>query len=57
VPQGKIEPKGGEPMTTEHVLMHVLRLHREVPLCHQEQAKREWLRRPSSVPTRVALAL
>ena len=47
VPLGKIEPAGGDPMMTEYVVMHVLRLHREMPLYQQAQAKREWLRRPS----------
>jgi glyoxylate/hydroxypyruvate reductase A len=46
VPLGKIEPAGGDPMMTEYVIMHVLRLHREMPLYQQAQAKREWLRRP-----------
>ena len=46
VPLGKIEPAGGDPMMTEYVIMHVLRLHREMPLYQEAQAKREWLRRP-----------
>ena len=46
VPLGKIEPEGGDPMMTEYVIMHVLRLHREMPLYQQAQVKREWLRRP-----------
>lgn len=46
VPLGKIEPAGGDPMMTEYVVMHVLRLHREMPLYQQAQAKREWLHRP-----------
>lgn len=45
-PLGKIEPAGGDPMMTEYVLMHVLRLHREMPLYQAAQARREWLRRP-----------
>ncbi len=45
VPLGKIEPSGGDPMMTEYV-MHVLRLHREMPLYEAAQAKGEWLRRP-----------
>ncbi|MDN3563922.1 2-hydroxyacid dehydrogenase [Paeniroseomonas aquatica] len=45
-PLGKIEPAGGDPMMTEYVLMHVLRLHREMPLYQQAQARGEWLRRP-----------
>lgn len=46
VPLGKIEPASGDPMMTEYVLMHVLRLHREMPLYQQAQARGEWLRRP-----------
>lgn len=46
VPLGKIEPAGGDPMMTEYVIMHVLRLHREMPLYQQAQTKGEWLRRP-----------
>src|SRR3954454_1376356 len=45
-PLGKIEPEGGDPMMTEYTIMHVLRLHREMPLYRQAQADREWLRRP-----------
>jgi glyoxylate/hydroxypyruvate reductase A len=43
VPLGKIEPAGGDPMMTEYVVMHVLRLHREMPLYAEAQARREWL--------------
>jgi glyoxylate/hydroxypyruvate reductase len=46
VPLGKIEPDGGDPMMTEYTVMHVLRLHREMPLYQEAQANREWLRRP-----------
>lgn len=46
VPLGKIEPEGGDPMMTEYTVMHVLRLHREMPLYREAQANREWLRRP-----------
>ena len=28
-PLGKVEPPGGDPMMTEYVVMHVLRLHRD----------------------------
>lgn len=49
-PLGKIEPAGGDPMMTEYVLMHVLRLHREMPLYQEAQARREWLRRPIARP-------
>lgn len=45
-PLGKIEPAGGDPMMTEYVIMHVLRLHREMPLYQQAQARGAWLRRP-----------
>ena len=33
-------------MMTEYVVMHVLRLHREMPRYQEAQANREWLRRP-----------
>lgn len=46
VPLGKIEPASGDPMMTEYVIMHVLRLHREMPLYQQAQAQGTWLRRP-----------
>lgn len=46
VPLGKIEPMSGDPMMTEYVIMHVLRLHREMPLYQEAQARRQWLRRP-----------
>ena len=42
VPLGKVEPPGGDPMMTEYVVMHVLRLHREMPAYQQAQARREW---------------
>jgi len=44
VPLGKIEPDGGDPMMTEYTVMHVLRLHREMPKYQEAQANREWLR-------------
>jgi glyoxylate/hydroxypyruvate reductase A len=44
VPLGKIEPPGGDPMMTEYVVMHVLRLHRDMPAYQLAQAKREWRR-------------
>jgi glyoxylate/hydroxypyruvate reductase A len=50
VPLGKIEPAGGDPMMTEYVIMHVLRLHREMPRYQEAQANREWLRRPIRRP-------
>ncbi len=50
VPLGKIEPPGGDPMMTEYVVMHVLRLHREMPKYQAAQARREWLRVPIRRP-------
>jgi glyoxylate/hydroxypyruvate reductase len=46
VPLGKVEPPGGDPMMTEYVIMHVLRLHRDMPAYQAAQAKREWRRVP-----------
>jgi glyoxylate/hydroxypyruvate reductase len=43
-PIGKIEPPGGDPMMTEYVVMHVLRLHRDMPGYEAAQARREWRR-------------
>src|ERR1041385_848906 len=40
VPLGKIEPRGGDPMMTEYVVMHVLRLHRDMPAYQAAQARR-----------------
>lgn len=50
VPLGKIEPPGGDPMMTEYVVMHVLRLHREMPAYQESQARREWRRAPIKRP-------
>ena len=50
VPLGKVEPPGGDPMMTEYVIMHVLRLHREMPAYQAAQANREWLRVPITRP-------
>jgi len=50
VPLGKIEPPGGDPMMTEYVVMHVLRLHRDMPAYQAAQARREWLRVPIARP-------
>jgi glyoxylate/hydroxypyruvate reductase A len=50
VPLGKIEPPGGDPMMTEYVVMHVLRLHREMPKYQAAQARKEWLRVPIRRP-------
>jgi glyoxylate/hydroxypyruvate reductase len=44
VPLGKVEPPGGDPMMTEYVVMHVLRLHREMPAYQAAQARKEWRR-------------
>src|SRR5260370_2709108 len=41
VPLGKVEPPGGDPMMTEYVIMHVLRLHRDMPAYQAAQANRE----------------
>ena len=46
VPLGKVEPPGGDPMMTEYVVMHVLRLHRDMPAYQAAQANREWRRVP-----------
>ena len=45
-PLGKVEPPGGDPMMTEYVVMHVLRLHRDMPAYQAAQARREWRRVP-----------
>jgi glyoxylate/hydroxypyruvate reductase A len=50
VPLGKIEPPGGDPMMTEYVVMHVLRLHREMPAYQEAQARREWRVAPIARP-------
>ena len=39
VPLGKVEPPGGDPMMTEYVVMHVLRLHRDMPAYQAAQAQ------------------
>lgn len=43
-PLCKVEPPGGDPMMTEYVVMHVLRLHRDMPGYAEAQARREWRR-------------
>jgi len=43
-PLCKIEPPGGDPMMTEYVIMHVLRLHRDMPGYQAAQARKEWRR-------------
>ncbi|MDI1285841.1 MAG: glyoxylate/hydroxypyruvate reductase A [Reyranella sp.] len=50
VPLGKVEPPGGDPMMTEYVIMHVLRLHRDMPAYQVAQANRQWLRVPITRP-------
>jgi glyoxylate/hydroxypyruvate reductase A len=50
VPLGKVEPPGGDPMMTEYVVMHVLRLHRDMPGYQAAQARREWIRVPIARP-------
>jgi glyoxylate/hydroxypyruvate reductase A len=50
VPLGKVEPPTGDPMMTEYVVMHVLRLHRQMPAYQAAQARREWLRIPIARP-------
>src|SRR5215468_10748488 len=52
VPLGKVEPPGGDPMMTEYVVMHVLRLHRDMPGYQAAQARREWRRVPIARPAR-----
>src|ERR1700751_5425739 len=43
-PLGKRGPRGGDPMMTEYVVMHVLRFHRDMPGYQAAQANREWRR-------------
>ncbi len=50
VPLGKVEPPGGDPMMTEYVVMHVLRLHRDMPGYQAAQARKEWRRVPMVRP-------
>jgi glyoxylate/hydroxypyruvate reductase A len=50
VPLGKVDPPGGDPMMTEYVVMHALRLHREMPRYQAAQARREWLKGPIRRP-------
>jgi glyoxylate/hydroxypyruvate reductase len=44
VPLCKVEPPDGDPMMTEYVIMHVLRLRRDMPQYQAAQANREWRR-------------
>lgn len=50
VPLSKVEPTTGDPMMTEYVIMHVLRLHREMHVYAAAQARREWLKAPIKRP-------
>lgn len=50
VPLGKVDPPGGDPMMTEYVVMHALRLHREMPTYQAAQARGEWLKMPIRRP-------
>lgn len=43
-PLCKIEPPDGDPMMTEYVVMHVLRLHRDMPGYQAAQAREAWRR-------------
>src|SRR3984885_11806882 len=43
-PLCKVEAPGGDPMMTEYVVMHVLRLHRHMPGYAAAQARKEWRR-------------
>lgn len=42
VPLGKLDPVSGDPMMTEYTVMHVLRLHRNMPQYEVQQAAKEW---------------
>ena len=42
VPLGKLEPPDGDPMMTEYVVMHALRLHRNMPTYQERQMRHEW---------------
>ncbi|MCY4396166.1 MAG: glyoxylate/hydroxypyruvate reductase A [Rhodospirillaceae bacterium] len=50
VPLSKLEPEDGDPMMTEYVVMHVLRLHRNMPTYRERQARREWREVPQKRP-------
>ena len=41
-PLTKLEPEGGDPMMTEYVVMHVLRLHRNMIDYQNQQAQKLW---------------
>lgn len=42
VPLTKLEPEDGDPMMTEYVIMHVLRLHRNMIDYQNQQAQKIW---------------
>ena len=42
VPITKLEPAGGDPMMSEYVVMHVLRLHRNMIDYQDQQARKIW---------------
>ena len=50
VPLSKLEPPDGDPMMTEYAVMHVLRLHRNMPTYLERQARREWREVPQKRP-------
>ena len=49
-PMTKLESLTGDPMMTEYVIMHVLRLHRELPTYHERQKRKEWYIGPVARP-------
>ena len=49
-PMTKLESVNGDPMMTEYAVMHVLRLHRELPTYHERQKRKEWYIGPVARP-------
>ncbi|MFT5446478.1 MAG: glyoxylate/hydroxypyruvate reductase A [Gammaproteobacteria bacterium] len=49
-PMTKLEAVDGDPMMTEYAVMHVLRLHREMPAYEARQARKEWYDGPVARP-------
>jgi glyoxylate/hydroxypyruvate reductase A len=49
-PMTKLESVSGDPMMTEYAVMHVLRLHREMPTYQARQAREEWYIGPVARP-------
>ncbi|MGY8993846.1 MAG: 2-hydroxyacid dehydrogenase [Rhodospirillales bacterium] len=49
-PMTKLESVTGDPMMTEYAIMHVLRLHRELPTYHERQKRKEWYIGPVTRP-------